>query len=252
MAAGFKDHFSSLAQGYARYRPHYPRELFACLADLAPARAGAWDAATGNGQAAVGLAGHFAAVTATDGSAAQLAEAAPHPKITYRQMVSEDADFPDQSFDLVTVATAVHWFDLPRFYPVVKRVLRPRGVFAVWATSYERMDDPLIDALLRPMTRCLLEQYSHPEAALALSGYRDLPFPFAEVMVPMFTVSRERNLEDLLGYFDTWSSVQNYQKRHGVHPFDDLRLALRAAWGDPMKTRFQSWRVFMRAGRIEG
>ncbi|RWW14470.1 hypothetical protein GW17_00021759 [Ensete ventricosum] len=39
--------------------------------------------------------------------------------------------------DLVTVAQAVHWFDLPRFYSLVKRVLRnPGGVIAVWGYNY--------------------------------------------------------------------------------------------------------------------
>ncbi|CAM6086462.1 unnamed protein product [Calypogeia fissa] len=37
------------------------------------------------------------------------------------------------SVDLVTVAQAMHWFDLEKFYSVVKHVLRkPGGVVAAW------------------------------------------------------------------------------------------------------------------------
>ena len=68
----FKDHFSGHAVEYAKFRPHYPDELFEYLALISPRHELAWDCATGNGQAAVGLARHFDSVIATDASAQQL------------------------------------------------------------------------------------------------------------------------------------------------------------------------------------
>ncbi|HEY2140100.1 MAG TPA: hypothetical protein VGH00_08465, partial [Chthoniobacterales bacterium] len=62
----FKDHFSKQAEGYAKFRPRYPQELFRYLATIAPRRELAWDCATGNGQAAVELAEVFDRVIATD------------------------------------------------------------------------------------------------------------------------------------------------------------------------------------------
>ena len=62
----FKDHFSEHAADYAKFRPNYPAELFDHLASLPRARALAWDCATGNGQAALGLAQHFEKVVGTD------------------------------------------------------------------------------------------------------------------------------------------------------------------------------------------
>ena len=47
---------------------------------------------------------------------------------------------PSSSADLVSVSTAAHWFDLPRFLREVDRVLAPGGVLAMygycgaWAT----------------------------------------------------------------------------------------------------------------------
>ncbi len=52
----FKDNFSKQSGIYARYRPHYPEELFAYLATLTEKHELAWDCGTGNGQAATGLA----------------------------------------------------------------------------------------------------------------------------------------------------------------------------------------------------
>jgi hypothetical protein len=56
----------------------FPGPLFAYLASLASAHDLAWDCATGNGQAALGLTPHFDAVVATDASQEQIARARPH------------------------------------------------------------------------------------------------------------------------------------------------------------------------------
>ena len=138
--APFQDHFSAVAAGYARFRPRYPTELCADLAAAAPAHGLAWDCATGNGQAAVALAAHFARVVATDASAAQLARATPHPRITYRLGPERESGLDDGSVDLVTVAQAFHWLDLDAFYAEVRRVLRPRGALAVWCYDLARVD----------------------------------------------------------------------------------------------------------------
>ena len=75
----FNDYFSMHAATYARMRPLYPPALFAELARLAPGCALAWDAGTGNGQAAIGLAAHFERVVATEPSAAQFHTASKPP-----------------------------------------------------------------------------------------------------------------------------------------------------------------------------
>ena len=82
MSFRFADHFSRGAAAYAEFRPRYPRALFVWLAASAPGRSLAWDCATGTGQAAIGLADDFARVVATDASAAQVASAVRHPRVT--------------------------------------------------------------------------------------------------------------------------------------------------------------------------
>ncbi len=111
----FEDHLSQQAHDYARHRPHYPRELFTYLATIAPSHRLAWDCGTGNGQAARALAEHFNRVVATDASSDQLAQAIRHGRIEYRIERAEDVSLEASSVDLVTVAIAVHWFDLAPF-----------------------------------------------------------------------------------------------------------------------------------------
>lgn len=128
----FRDYFSAQAQQYARHRPQYPGELFDYLASLAPAHECAWDCGAGNGQAYVELARYFQRVIATDASEEQIQNAFPHERVDYRVEEAEKASIPGNSVDLVTVGTAVHWFDFDPFYAEVRRVGKPGAVLAVW------------------------------------------------------------------------------------------------------------------------
>ena len=129
----FPDHFSDHAARYEAYRPTYPDDLFAYLASLAREHDLACDCASGNGQAALGLTHYFRSVVALDASHQQLLLGAPatNGSSSCRPRRS-DAFFSDGSVDLVTVATAFHWLDFPRFYGEVRRVAKPGGFLAVW------------------------------------------------------------------------------------------------------------------------
>src|SRR5580765_3867958 len=108
--------FASVAREYANFRPGYPPELFGWLARAAPARGAVWDCGCGSGQASVALAEHFAHVFATDVSAEQIAAARPHARVRYSVAPAEKSGLESQSVDLVTVAQALHWFDVEAFY----------------------------------------------------------------------------------------------------------------------------------------
>src|SRR5947207_14634389 len=111
----FKDHFSGHAAGYAKFRPHYPDELFEHLVSISPRHELAWDCGTGNGQAAAGLARHFEKVIATDASAQQIESAEPDKRINNRVARAEASAIDSASVALVLVAQALHWCDRDRF-----------------------------------------------------------------------------------------------------------------------------------------
>jgi SAM-dependent methyltransferase len=248
MATAFKDHFSGHAGSYARHRPTYPPALYAWLAELAPARDAAWDCGTGSGQAAVALAAHFATVTATDPSAEQVAHAAPHPRVRYAVAPAEASGLADASADLVTVAQALHWFDLPAFYAEARRVLGPGGVLAAW--SYDLMHvAPEVDVVVRRLYLDVVGPYWPPERALVEDGYRGIPFPFAEVEPPPLEMSAAWALDDLVGYMGTWSATQRFRAATGADPVAEHLPELRAAWGDPAAVRGVRWPLGIRVGR---
>lgn len=242
----FADHFSESAARYAVFRPTYDPEMIRWIAALVSSCDLAWDAGTGNGQAAVLLAEHFTKVIATDPSEAQLSSARQHPRVEYRPADERAAFLADASVDLVTVAQAIHWFDLNRFYAEVNRVLKPNGVIAVW--SYGR---PSIDERIDPTINWFHDERVGPmwpkERYEVESGYGKLPFPFDEIPTEKTAIQRSMPRDAFVGYIETWSAVRQFRLKEGFDPVPDFVEQLSAVWASG--ERVVSWPVSMRVGR---
>jgi SAM-dependent methyltransferase len=242
----FKDHFSQRAGDYAKFRPRYPRELFEFVAAHAPGCDLALDCATGNGQAALALAEFFDRVTAVDASETQIANATHHARVEYRVASAEAARLENDSCDAVTVAQALHWLDLDAFYAEAKRLLKPRGVLAVWAYNYLRIS-PEIDAPIRRLHDQIVGPFWPAERHIVGRGYRDLPFPFRELETPPFRMQTAWTLDHLLGYLRTWSATQRFVATNGNDPVEIIEPDLQRAWGD-VAERSAIWPLTTRIG----
>src|SRR6185369_2143105 len=244
------DTFGPRASAYAAFRPDYPDALIDFVASLAPARHLAWDCATGSGQAAVALAERFEEVVATDLSDRQLAQARPHPRVQYRRAAAEKSGLPDSVVDLVTVAQAMHWFDLPRFYTEVTRVLVPVGALAVWTYGEPELPDPRLTDLVRRFDLETLDVWWQPGREHVRDGYRQLPFPFPEAKAPHFVLERRWMLDDLLGYLRSWSAVGTATEASGKDPVAELEPELAALWGPRETPQRVRWPLTVRAGNL--
>lgn len=250
MTQGFVDHFAPVARDYARFRPVYPADLFAWLATIVPARAVAWDCGAGSGQASRSLAEHFARVVATDASATQIDAASPHPQVEYRVAAAEASGLPAGTVDLVTVAQALHWFDLERFYAEVRRVLKPGGVLAIWSYGVLTVAGPAVDERVQTFYRDTVGPYWPPERQLVESGYRHLPFPFGEWQPPPFQMEVSWSLAELLGYVRSWSATGRFEAAQGYDPVVRLAEDLAPLWGSPRTPRTVIWPLAVRVGRV--
>lgn len=248
MNQGFADHFSAVAGNYASFRPTYPAALFDWLARTAPDTTLAWDCAAGNGQASCDLAEYFDQVVASDASAAQIAAAVPHPRIEYRVAPAENSGLDEGCVDLITVAQALHWFDLNKFYGEVRRVLKPGGLLAVWSYGVLHLDDPRIDRVVQRFYGETLGPYWPPERRMVEEGYRTLPFPFAEMLPPEFTMETAWTPPQLLGYFASWSATARYRAAHGKDPVTEVAKELAPLWGAPLVAHSVRWPLVLRAG----
>ncbi|WP_374515773.1 class I SAM-dependent methyltransferase [Niveibacterium sp.] len=226
------DLFSADSAHYAAVRPGYPAALFEWIADAAPARGCVWDCGTGNGQAAVALAGLFERVEATDLSAAQIAHAKPHPKVRYRVMAAEATDFPDEAFDAVCVAQALHWFDMDRFGPELDRVLKPGGLFAAWGYGGFSLN-PAFDAALRRAVLDPIAAHWAPQNQLLWGGYRAIRLPYPDVDVPCIRMPVLADLAGVIAYLKSWSAVRLHAEAHGDGLLREAAEALLPVWGGP-------------------
>lgn len=249
MSQAFHDHFSGVANRYADFRPHYPAALFDYLATLVPRDATVWDCACGNGQASADLAARFAKVIATDASKEQVSSAAARANIEYRVAPAEQSGLPDHSVGLVTVAQALHWFNFDKFYAEVNRVLAPAGVIAVWSYGINLVESEAVNDLVQEFYAETVGPYWPPERQLVEEGYRTIPFPFAEITPPAFRMESHWTLEQLLGYFSTWSATNRYIKANDKNPIEPLTISLRKVWGDANQRRSVVWPLVVRVGR---
>lgn len=252
----FRDLFSAHAACYARARPRYPPELFAYLAALAPGRRLAWDCATGNGQAAVGLAEHFDRVVATDASSEQVAHATPHEKIEYRVAPAERPGIPDGCVDLVTVAQALHWLPLDAFYAEVRRVIAPGGILAAWCYGLNFIG-PAIDVVVRRFYTEIVGPFWPPGRQYIDEGYVTIPFPFEEIRpTPRFECRAEWTPTEYVDYLRSWSAVQRYMEDRGSDPLEVIEEKFMTAWKHSESARNVTderrtvrWPIHVRVGR---
>ena len=245
----FADHFSARAATYAAHRPDYPAELFERVAAVTERHGLAWDCATGNGQAAVGLAAHFGRVVATDASPEQIARARVHASVEYRVADAAASGLPDECADAVTVAQALHWLDVSSFYDEARRVLRARGSLVVWSYGEPTLDEPGLHAIVDRYNRDTLVDYWPPQRAAVGEGLLSVPFPFRELSVSRLTMRAEWTLAHLIGYLRSWSATARYVAETGRDPLDDIRRSLATCWGPPDTRHVVTWPLVVRAGR---
>ncbi len=242
-----KDYFSGHSKLYATFRPTYPDELYRFIFGHLKSFDAAWDCATGNGQVARVLSTQFDKVYATDISQQQLEYAVQANNIIYSIQPAEKTTFPDCTFDLITVAQAMHWFDADAFYNEVSRTIKPGGWLAVWGYSNCRIS-PEIDKLLLEFYHDTVGQYWDGARKLVDEHYRTIPFPFEEVATPEFLIRKEWTAKDFAGYITTWSATQKYIRTTGVDPVPQFIKQINRYWIKEMPVAFP---VFLRLMRVK-
>ena len=240
--------FHRTAGEYALFRPTYPEALFQWIASQADRKQVAWDAATGNGQAAASLVKCFSRVEATDISEMQIDRAPVIPGVKFSRSASEKTAFPDNHFDAVISANGIHWFNLAEFYREVLRVSRPNAVIAVWCYWMPHSSgDKEVDAILKRDFLPKIDAFWPAATNLARDRYQTLEFPFERLSPPPFTAVSEFSLDTFCGFLSTWSAVSLFREHRNSDPITALRQELAQIWGEKRKI---SMELFIKAGKI--
>ncbi len=242
--------FSDIGLDYATYRPTYPDELGQALASLCKNRQKALDVGCGTGQLTEILSRQFAEVVGTDINADQLKHAIQKPNISYCQEGAEQISQADESVDLIVVAQAAHWFDLPRFYKEVQRVTAPDGVIALVSYGVPYIESAANSVFQQGYWQ-LIHQYWPAKRKHVEEGYLNILFPFTELEFPDLFIHREMPFDAFIGYIKTWSAYKTAQKLNELEQFELFFEKLEQAWGNRETSKKITWPISVRAGKIK-
>ncbi|XP_053184992.1 putative methyltransferase DDB_G0268948 [Scomber japonicus] len=220
-----KDHASI----YQKYRITPPEELKNIILQYLDTKKGqphvlAVDLGCGTGQNSRLLAPNFQEVVGIDISECQLEEARAVPgysNITYRKGTAEELPFPDGSVDLLTAASAAHWFDKSRFLAEASRVLKPRGCMALLGFSdtntrfhYQTCGETI--GHIYEEVKQKLKPYTSSPVGVADGKleelYRAIPFPDKE-RIESIPVNCPISVRNFVGFMQSWSMFQAYNKK---------------------------------------
>eukprot|EP00058_Branchiostoma_floridae_P019125 XP_002604614.1 hypothetical protein BRAFLDRAFT_92848 [Branchiostoma floridae] len=216
------------ARLYHRFRPKWGSDIVnkavSFLMEKNPAQLyHAVDLGCGSGQTTELLAPHFQRVTGMDVSDAQIEVATAnnnYSNIQYMVGSAEELPFPDASIDLITCATAAHWFDFPKFHKEVNRVLTPLGCLAVYCygmsyLSYSEDCTDELNSIVWQFYKGSLKGCWNKGQQYIDNNYRDLPMPYEETIRDYsMSIKGEYTLPEFIGYLSTWSGYQEYCSRH--------------------------------------
>ncbi len=245
-----QDNFSKQSGIYKKYRPTYPKELYDDLFKLTQARNECWDCGTGNGQVATELSKHFNNVYATDISEPQISNADQRNNIVYKVERVENTSFKDNQFDLVTVAQAIHWFDIPEFNKEIKRVTKNGGLVCIWGYGLLKIEKTL-DDIIDQFYNEIVGPYWNLERKYIDDAYASINLDFKEItLIKEYSINVKWSLEELEGFFNSWSSVQNYINANGENPVQWIMSRVNKYWenGTTKEIRFP---IFTRIGKVE-
>ena len=244
-----KDLFSQQSDVYSKFRPDYPLELFQYILSFVNKRESAWDCGTGNGQAAKVLADYFQIVEASDMSSGQLEKAIQKQNIHYTVCTAEHTSYKDSSFDLITVATAYHWFNHEAFRKEVLRVAKNGAVLAVWAYNLVQFEDDEVNKVIQHLYYDIVYPYWDVGRRHVEDAYQHVPFNYELLPTKDFNIHLNWSFDQLWGYLQSWSAVQTYINKNGTSPLELVKDQMKNAWrnNEAKSLRFP---LFLKLGRI--
>ncbi|XP_024270915.2 putative methyltransferase DDB_G0268948 [Oncorhynchus tshawytscha] len=217
-------HHASIYQRYRFVPPEEIRDIILHYLERKKVQphALAVDLGCGTGQNSRLMAPHFQEVVGIDISECQLEEAravAGFNNITYRKGTAEELPFPDASVDLLTAASAAHWFDQQRFLLEAGRVLKPCGCMALlgfadnFRLHYGSCGDRLTD-ICDEFKKVLLP-YTSTQVAVANTKLQELytaiPFPDKE-RIECIPLKQQISVRNIVGFMESFSMYQALQR----------------------------------------
>ncbi len=165
------------------------------------------DVGCGTGLSSVAVAEICESVIGADISEGMLAHTAKHPKIQYQKCDAVNLPFADNSFDLITVGLAMHWFDQPAFLKEARRVLGPGGWLVIYNNEFKN-EMKGVPAFTNWFENSYLVRYPNPQRKNELAFNEKLAGDGFEFLSKgEFTNDIEMNQEQFVAYLESQSNI---------------------------------------------
>jgi SAM-dependent methyltransferase len=222
--------YDGLAQRYERSRPSYPPESIAHLRVDAGDLAADIGAGTGIFTRQLALFLNRARVVGVEASADMHRQAeqssAGIANLSFLRGTAEALPFEDNTVRLLTVATAIHWFDRGAFYTEASRCLRADGELVVIQNIRRWWEDPFL-AGYEALHEAAVAGYRRGRYPARHGGYDELDVArelaartdFCDVRVDDFHWSRPMTREEFVDFSQSSSITQRAVKVMGEQPY---------------------------------
>lgn len=272
MATYSKTNYNS--ENYAKYRPTYPDSLFQHLQEyIGRPVEKAVDLGCGSGQATQAIAKFAKHVTGLDPSAPMIKEAPTLPNVDWK--VASDADItevvPSHTVDLITVAEAFHWTELPELWSRIHSILKPGGVLAIFSYYlFNFVDYPESGRIIADFSlgqdKC--GPYWDKNQSRLNNLYEEIEVPpqlFGDVVReinpnhklvpnhPFELVQRNVPVRQTINLLNTWSAYHNWKRMNPDKPDlveeteRELLSATNLSLDSKVTVKFNSVYIFARA-----
>lgn len=151
--AGKAFDWGKTSKEYAKYRDIYPDIFYKKVADrgLCINNQRVLDLGTGTGVLPRNMYGYGATWTGTDISPEQIEQAKllakeQNMKIDFMAVPTEQVDFPDESFDVITACQCFWYFDHEKVMPKLAKLLKPKGKLLILYMAWLPFEDKIAGA----------------------------------------------------------------------------------------------------------
>lgn len=214
------------AKLYMQTRPYYPEQLYTRILEFGDecgmGRELAVDVGCGAGWNTCKLSEMFDKVIGVDPCPDEWKNAKWQPmpsNVEYRTSSAENLAFlEDSSVDLLTAATALHYFEHAAFFAEAERVLKPGGVIAAWSYNYPEItgcQEAMPDYYLEIQEEDLKQYYTY-FYQLCDNNYHDIHVPMQD-HIRLDNAAhhhREASIKEIVALMKSYVPLQKYMKEH--------------------------------------
>lgn len=208
--------FNKVADAYSKNRPGYPDALYTKLLQLNGGRrfARVADVGCGSGQSSYGLLRIADSVIGVEpGASLRKLAAERYPSIRFKKGSGENTGIEDSSLDLVTVATAFYWMDMPRALLEFSRILKPGGILSIYRYGFPHLNSSGGDVVMRHMNENW-DYYRDPVLKVSDPSHREIQTSnlFVESGCEVLENRVLLDVEDYVGFLSSTSYVSKYME----------------------------------------